>query len=361
MDQDAIIAAIYDATTEPSRWEGVLTQLADLVGAGTSAMVMQNRQSGAGQAIHIRTPGPIWHEYFGYYATRNVLLQGTDAMRTGDVVTDQDLVPKATLRASEYFNDFLMPNGMTAMLGLAVHRDAQDLCAINLMRGPGQDEYGEDERRLMRPLMPHLQRAFAITLQLEQTRVQSAFSEALLDALPHAAALLDAQGRMVFANARARACNAERDGLGVSSHGLRGATADTTKALHAAVAQAQGTTMKLPRPAGRPLVANLVPVRSPSSWMTPSRHLVLLTASDPDAARVPKPALLQSLYGLTPAEARFVMRIAEGATVRDAAEQLGIGMPTARQHLSRALAKTGAGRQAELMRLLMATFSAIPS
>lgn len=61
---------------------------------------------------------------------------------------------------------------------------------------------------------------------------------------------------------------------------------------------------------------------------------------------------LHNRYGLTSQEARLALLIGGGATVRAAAERLGITVGTARQHLKRVFAKTDVGRQAELVLLL---------
>ena len=57
--------------------------------------------------------------------------------------------------------------------------------------------------------------------------------------------------------------------------------------------------------------------------------------------------------GFTPAEARLADALAGGASVREAATKLGVTYETARTHLKRLLSKTGARRQAELVRILL--------
>ncbi|MCI5073658.1 helix-turn-helix transcriptional regulator [Oricola sp.] len=59
-------------------------------------------------------------------------------------------------------------------------------------------------------------------------------------------------------------------------------------------------------------------------------------------------------HGLTPAETRLVESLLAGASVAEHAESLGISNNTARVHMQRVLEKTGARRQAELVRMLLA-------
>lgn len=63
---------------------------------------------------------------------------------------------------------------------------------------------------------------------------------------------------------------------------------------------------------------------------------------------------LREIFDLSPAESRVAAALFEGATPREAAEQLGVSFYTVRGHLVRIFEKTGTGRQAELVRLLAA-------
>lgn len=67
----------------------------------------------------------------------------------------------------------------------------------------------------------------------------------------------------------------------------------------------------------------------------------------------PSALALRELFGLTAAEARFAVALAEGAAVEEIASRLGISMNTARTHLKAILAKTGTNRQAQLVAVLL--------
>ena len=56
-------------------------------------------------------------------------------------------------------------------------------------------------------------------------------------------------------------------------------------------------------------------------------------------------------FKLTPAEARTLERLLNGSTPTEIAGELGVALPTVRTHLSNIFAKTGAARQADLIRL----------
>lgn len=64
--------------------------------------------------------------------------------------------------------------------------------------------------------------------------------------------------------------------------------------------------------------------------------------------------LLQHIYGLTPAEERLALMILQGESPGTAAARLQISLSTVRSQLSSVLQKTGAQRQADLVRRLSA-------
>ncbi|HSR63698.1 MAG TPA: response regulator [Gammaproteobacteria bacterium] len=59
--------------------------------------------------------------------------------------------------------------------------------------------------------------------------------------------------------------------------------------------------------------------------------------------------VLESLYNLTPAEARVVAKLVEYPDLKHASEQLNISTSTARTHLKRAFRKTNTNRQSALV------------
>jgi DNA-binding CsgD family transcriptional regulator len=63
------------------------------------------------------------------------------------------------------------------------------------------------------------------------------------------------------------------------------------------------------------------------------------------------PKALAKSYNLTPGELRVLLGIVHIGGVQETAEALGVGENTVKTHLQRVYAKTGAGRQAEIVKL----------
>ncbi len=83
----------------------------------------------------------------------------------------------------------------------------------------------------------------------------------------------------------------------------------------------------------------------------------LLMVFDPtDFSDVPD-KMISHLLNLTPKETEVVKALTNGASARDAAEQLGISYNTARNHIANVSRRLEVGSQTEIVRLVMTTLS----
>jgi len=109
--------------------------------------------------------------------------------------------------------------------------------------------------------------------------------------------------------------------------------------------------MTLERPSQkRPLVALAMALAL--DGRTP---LAVLYINDSERSTLPEPEALSRLFGLSLGEARLARALAEGFRLEDAAEASGLTLSTARTYIKQAFAKTGTGRQAELVKLILTT------
>jgi DNA-binding CsgD family transcriptional regulator len=68
--------------------------------------------------------------------------------------------------------------------------------------------------------------------------------------------------------------------------------------------------------------------------------------------QAPQVELIEALFDLTPTEARIAGAMVEGKSVATVARAQGVTQNAVRMHLKSIFAKTGVGRQAELVSLL---------
>jgi DNA-binding CsgD family transcriptional regulator len=73
---------------------------------------------------------------------------------------------------------------------------------------------------------------------------------------------------------------------------------------------------------------------------------------DPDARLVPEMNSLKAAFDFTPAEARLAIALQAGADIQSEAVHLNLSPETLRKQLRSIFAKTGLGRQSDLIAML---------
>jgi DNA-binding CsgD family transcriptional regulator len=284
----------------------------------------------------------------------------------GGIFVGNALLPDEELLRSEFYNDFLRPQGFFHILGAVPVKTDDTFAVLRVIRPRSSPAFGRDELELVRRLVPHLARAVGLARQLALAEARRDELVETLDWFPTAVLLLDSRCRIVAANRSAEDLLAAGDGLRTDRDGLRAAAPADTLALRQMIAAAAEPTaqesargdgtLSIARPAPRrPLNLLIAPLRTPIVQSARTRAQVAVFVTDPDRVAIAPVERLRHYLGVTRAEADLVMWLVQGHRLEEAADELGITVNTARTQLKRALAKTGTGRQAELVRLALST------
>jgi DNA-binding CsgD family transcriptional regulator len=298
-------------------------------------------------------------EYETHFAALDVRMPGMLGLGEGELLLDHERFDGGTFLRAPIYADFLASVNLrhTAAVGMRSGEDAHEVMGI--MRHADQRPYGEREHALLRHWAPHLARANRMRHASRRLATEAALGMAALDALAHCVAVLGPQCHVRYLNASAEAALAQSLGLAVAHGRLRCAEPAAQEQLARLVAAACGAG-GLPRMAGalRLQADGAVPVLQvlplqathplAAAWRAVPLALVTWRGSDASAAR------LQAALGLTAAEARLALYLAEGGTVKGFGMQHGTSWHTARTHLRNALRKTGCSGQAELVQRVLA-------
>jgi DNA-binding CsgD family transcriptional regulator len=174
--------------------------------------------------------------------------------------------------------------------------------------------------------------------------------------------LVDAAGRIIHANTACHVMLDARDFL--STIGGRIVASDakldqTLRGLFAAAGSGdaavgtQGIALPLRAQDGSHYVAHVLPLTSGARRLagiaysaTVALFIRKVTSEAPSA-----PEIIARAYNLTPTELRVLLAIIEVGGVPEVAVALGIAESTVRTHLGNLFVKTGAGRQADLVKI----------
>lgn len=156
-------------------------------------------------------------------------------------------------------------------------------------------------------------------------------------------------GQLIDANPAGQALLAQRDGIYVDAAGLcRAADRTATARFFNFISQREANTrfLALPRPSGRRDLA-LALRAAPTNT-----DIAVLSVREPDRAWDIEPAMLVSLFGLTPSEAALVSQLIVHHDLLAASNACHLTETSARTYLKRIFSKMNVRRQTELISLV---------
>jgi DNA-binding CsgD family transcriptional regulator len=361
------IDRIYQAAVAPDHWPMFLESLSQELEAQTFHLAFRLPSDGDhGVLLTLGMDEHFLDAYCTHFYSMDPWMPSLAMEKEGDIQTLENCVSDRELEHTEIFNDWMHPQdifyGFGAILGKS---DAGDLVSsLSAFREKSRGPFRNEELDRIRPLVPHLQRALGIHRRLQTAELRAGAAEEALDRISSGVILLDERGAPISTNRAADGILAMNDGLVLDPDGPSASTPRQTGELRGLVSGAAATgagkgtdsggVMRLARPSGRPaLEAVVTPIRCESSPLFDRKatSAIFLAASDARAERPPE--RLRRIYGLTPMEAEVASRIASGMGLGEITDALGISIHTVRGHLKQLFRKTGAHRQAELVRVLL--------
>lgn len=271
-----------------------------------------------------------------------------------------------------FYETILQPQSIVGQSMFLVRHDGRFTVGVSMMHAERGRSHEPEVLRRLALLGRHLQRAFALMVELDTLRNRLHTTEDALDRVRCAVLVVDAAARILFANRAARGLLAEGDGLACAGSVLGAHDHSAAVALHAMVAHAAGGTGKkaavpglaaprIPRGADRlPLVAIAVTAAQHRFALSDGKRSALLFVADPAARGGPAADLLREVFGFTEREASVAACTARLGNLPAAAGELNIAISTARSHLQHVFDKTGTRSQVELVQLLAALGSLPP-
>lgn len=358
----SVVELIYAAVESPSLWSQVLDELADLVHGDIIVMFANYANSIASDIHTLGSDGADILKSYLHYAPVNVWTEKCDLLFPRGAIRYSHLaVPDSTLKKTEFYSDWLKPNGIGYGFGVEISLPEQSTALLSAVRDPQKGPFREEqEGRILQAVLPHLQRALRLHVKFTNLHSANQSLEVALDAFGHAVFGLDDQGKVLFCNSTARRLVSQQNGLHVK-HGVLVADSPAQNRelqFHLRQASISGTRITnsgailISRNSGLPaLRMTIMPFASNLLGHIPK--LSLLAFID-DPARRPhsRAEVLRKLFQLSPTEARLVDLLASGLDLRNAAEQLQMTIATARFHLKSVFKKTDVNRQADLARLV---------
>ncbi len=381
-DIDALVALLYEAALDSSRWTEFLVSLCARLHSHTGLIWANDFNSnsidpalsGLDVFTQVGFSDSALTSLAAYYAQRNVWLQDERLHHEGGVVNGAMLFPNERLKKTEFWGDWLRHQDIFHTAAAVVEKKHDRSVNVTVCRPESMGEYTDDELTLFRRLMPHLQAGFALHRRLYRLQALSQAATGALEQVPFGVVLLDHRGNSLFANQRAEAM-AHGTGLMRLHEGgaprcsqpadealLRGLVAQATSTgsaePSARTAAHPGGSLRLSALDGQQLQLLVAPL---PSWSEPFgvRTAAAIFISNPAAGLGAMAPMLRSIYRMTPAESRLTEALVNGRTPQEYAEMRHISLHTVRSQLKAATAKAGVGRQSDLVRVVLTGLSVL--
>lgn len=366
--QVGLIDLIYAGVTDPSAWQEVLQRLQQIFAAEVVLLARHDVATRSGACIHQIGMDPVLvGRYESEFAKQNPWMQAERLYRAHSVVTGEEVVRNADLMKTDFYEHYLRPQRLLHRMCGVICRRGPEFWYVTAARQPRQPVFDDGDARGLARLLPHVERALELSWQFARERsVRHALLD-VLDQLPTAMIVVDAEARPIMVNAAAEGILALGDGMLVNRTRLEALWHPERVRLAQLIASAcalangdppgAGGHLKITRPSGfRPFLVTVSPLPRTCCDRAGRRgRVAAVIIKDPQAephASTAKRRGIAELYELTPAEERLLHHLLDGSGLFEAAQRLGITRNTARTHMKRIYAKTGTHRQAELVRRL---------
>lgn len=368
-----ITPLFYDAVLQPGRWETALKAMTEWFAAPFASMHLQ---TAAGQFEHY-----LWFGYgFTEAAKEDYLAYGNYGpevdprprryfpRHVNKPVHCRQIVTESEWHRSPMYQDLFKPYGLEfSLLVTIVSEDLGTMFSVGVYRGPDDPPFTQTDVDRFQLLMPHLRRAADVYGRLVSSEIKSRQLENAFDDLALATLFTNTTGEILFANRSATELLDSEDGICRSNGRASHSEPETATALAQAIRKVAAETrqedggkvlqLTLARRDSPPILATICSLAAGSPdagpWLS-SQLRVAVFLTDPQKSYETTTEHLQRIFGLTQAEAKIARDLAAGLTLREIAGKRGRALETVRQQLKSVMSKTGARRQAELVKSVLA-------
>jgi DNA-binding CsgD family transcriptional regulator/PAS domain-containing protein len=360
-----IIDRIYACVLEPESWPGLLRLISSAGENAGSSIVLYDRWGG--ERSRVFEHGVDQSHLRLYFENLTAIKLPGNARAVsppvGDITTMTMLCGERESMEHDFYVRWVKPSGFRDMIGVLVLKSGKRRAWFSVARTAIQSHYVKADLEFIDWLSPHICRAFTVAdaLEFQASRIEQL--EQTVDALSTGVFLTD-RGGITYMNGSARKLVDSNRTLKLKNNRLTAAKSRAADMLEHAVADSlQGKApakcgshmVAIQGEDGEGLLASVLPLKwrdaqNPLAGMPGSAAIFVQDASQP--AQIAGVAFAK-LYGLTPAELRVSLEIAQGQSVQELTEVLGISVNTIKTHLKHIFAKTGVTRQGELARLVM--------
>lgn len=357
---EQVLSAIYDCAVDPSGWDAALGLIRDEL--DLSYLLLHFLKFPPGypdeppEDFSVGTP---WDQ--DWLRKLEPLLPSIphfDRMRSARIdepVTQLQFIDEAAFQATDFYRAWVAPQGLRDNCLTNIVRRDDMIAMLSGASGRDREAISAADTAVLARFSPHIRRALLISDLLDETRTRALLQARLLDGLSVALFLVGQSGQISFANTAGEALLSRNTLVSGVGNKLCATTSSDANALRQSIQRActgddasiglWGNGIPLFGTDGSKAVAYVLPLGRSDKRHTLGNGMAAIAITTGQHMRLPEIEVLMALTGLTAAEARVALAIAQGHALQDIAAEQSVTVETLRKHLKSAYQKTGSRSQ----------------
>jgi len=361
----SLIGDIYDASLDSSLWRDVLGKIKGFVGGQAAALAWKDAVAKRGDSFYDDggVPAQFRQLYFERYIKLDPCTTGQFFAEIGQPISTADIIPYNEFLETRFYQEWARPQGLIDVIMSLLDRSQTSMAFLGIFLHERDGLADHDKRRRMRLIVPHVRRAVLIGKLLDQTTGEAATFADTVDGINASMFLVDADGRIAHANVAGHKMLSEGDMLREVGRRLVSIDPQTDLPMREAFAAASrgdvnigtnGIALPLTAANGDHYAAHILPLTAGARRQAGASYAAVAAVfvNKASLSCPSPPEVIAKSYNLTPTELRVLLSIVEVGGVPEVAEVLGIAESTVKTHLKRLYAKSGARRQADLVKIV---------
>ena len=358
-----LIADIYDAAADSSRWPTALKKLCRYIPGCHADIFIQNVAPDSREIVFTADDdGEHRRLDCGCHDGAGRLFPALLSRPVGELVSISDLEAAVQFRDARFHKQ--RSQGLADATGAVLERLETSYAALAVTRDRSQGTIDGAGRERMRRVVPHVRRAILMGKTIDLQKAETAAYEDAFDALTAAIYLVDSGGCIMHANRSGATLLADseivtrRDGRlhALDPHAdrtLQGILVAAKTADETAFGPKGATFLMISRDGAR-YAAHVLPLLKGNLRKPRPGHAAAIGIFVQRAC-MHRPGVADALaerFRLTPTELRVLFGVVEIGGAPDVARVLGMAEGTVKTHLKRVFLKTGISRQADLVKIV---------
>ncbi|WP_028468576.1 helix-turn-helix transcriptional regulator [Neptunomonas japonica] len=362
---NALVDNIYDAALNPDLWRSAVSSIRTAFNSEAAGFFIETKNNQLVENHILGIDPDVMGIYGAHYAEKNPWFTVPGLMKPGRVLTDYSLEElykdRKAFSSTDFYQGWCKTLDFRHLMGGNLIDMNGNMLNFSFFRSHHSGHYSDREILEYSSLCRHLVRAADVNFRLDNSNLQTALTETILDTLKIAVVALGVSGRMEYMNDYARNLIYSKNGLFDHRSRLKAVSDSCNRALlhciDSAYAQEKSSTIKINRERKSPLTITILPSSGNKGFLGVTSRYVTLLITDPDDREIGNAEYLEHRWSLTPLEAEFGCNLLKGLSVNQVAEVMGLTKETARWYSKQVMSKLDVNSQSGLIIKLMQDIS----